>query len=90
MAIEWNEGSAGKHGVTRDEALYAISNHHLWIKEFDDSRVGGVRPDLYMGPSRLGGPLLEIMTLRVPPRTVVIFHAMPAREKYLMLLEEEE
>lgn len=88
MAIDWRD-SAAKHGITKEEAFYAIANHHLWIKEFDESRVGGVLPDLYLGPSHLGGPLLEIMTLRVPPRSLAIFHAMVAREKYLALLKEE-
>ncbi|MCL2467493.1 MAG: hypothetical protein FWF02_06825 [Micrococcales bacterium] len=89
MAVEWAD-SADKHGVDREDALHAMQNHHLRVLEFDEPRQEGAgRPDLYLGPPRPpGGPILEIMVERVPPRTLVVFHVMQARQKYLELLEE--
>lgn len=89
VAVKWTE-SAAKHGVTQVEALFAMTHYQYRMLEFDDSRIeGGIRPDLYIGPSRLGGPLLEVMVYRAAPRDLVIFHAMEAREKFLKLMEEE-
>ena len=90
MAIEW-AGSAAKHGLSREDVLHAILNHVVHVPEFDDPRIEGAgRPDLYVGPPvQLGGALIEVMTERVPPRTVVIFHAMIARPKFLALIQGE-
>ncbi|MBU2698853.1 MULTISPECIES: hypothetical protein [Pimelobacter] len=87
MAIRWTD-SADKHGVPRDEALYAVMNHHYLVPEFDEPRVGERRPDLYIGPASLGGPMLEVMLTRTPPRDLEIFHVMPLREKTLKRAEE--
>lgn len=90
MAIEWAD-SAAKHGISREDVLNAIVNHYVHVPAFDDPRVEGAgRPDLYVGPPVLrGGVLIEVMTERIPPRTVVIFHAMHARKKFLDLIEGE-
>ena len=66
-------------------------NAYLHIESFDEPRVEGAgRPDLFIGPLRqLGAPLIEVMVETVPPRDVVIFHVMPARQKFLALLQEE-
>ena len=60
--------------------------------EFSEARVPGRRrPDLFIGPpTRRGGPLLEIMAEMNPPQSIHIFHVMPARAKFLALLEEGE
>lgn len=91
MAITWTD-SADKHGVPREDALHAMLNPYLYIEEFDDPRVPGAsRPDLWIGPPRqVGGPLIEVMGERVPPRGVVVFHVMIARDKHLARLEESE
>ncbi len=91
VAIRWTD-SADKHGVAHEDALHAMLNHYLYVAEFDVPRVEGVgRPDLYVGPPRqLGGDLIEVMVERVPPRDVVIFHVMIARQKFLELLDEGE
>ena len=39
---------------------------------------------LFIGPPRkLGGPLLEVMVEMIEPRTMVDFHVMEARRKFL-------
>ncbi len=59
--------------------------------EFDEPRPPQpVRPTLYIGPPRqLGGALLEVMVAVVPPRDLVTFHVMPARQKHLELMNGE-
>lgn len=91
MGIRWAD-SADKHHIAREDAIHAIANHYLFVPEFDDPRVVGAgRPDLYIGPPRqLGGELIEVMVERIPPRDLVIFHVMPARQKFLDLLNEGE
>jgi len=80
MPIRWTS-SADKHGISQEEVLYAMTHWHYYLPEFDEPRVGGRRPDLYIGPTRLGGPLLEVMVTRIPPRDLEIFHVMPLRDK---------
>lgn len=84
MAVRW-AASADKHGVAHEDALHAISNAYYVESEFDEPRPPNtVRPTLYIGPPRqLGDALLEVMVEAVPPRDLVIFHVMPARQKHL-------
>jgi len=91
MAIRWAV-SVDKHGVADEDTLHAMSNAYLYIEEFDEPRKPGAsRPDLWIGPPcELGGPLLEVMTERVPPRDLVVFHVMVARAKFLVLMDETE
>lgn len=89
MAIKWTD-SASKHGITQSEAMFAMANALHVKKGFDGSRVpGGVKPDLYIGPRRLGGELLEVMVISTPPRDLLVFHVMIARPKMLALFEEK-
>ena len=46
-----------------------------------------MRPTLFIGPSRLGGPLLEVMVEITSPRDLVVFHVMVARVKHLARME---
>lgn len=83
MAIEFTE-SAARHGFTLVDALHAISNCRYHEPQFDDPRDGGVRPDLWIGPSRQPAtPLIEVMAEVIEPDTVRIFHVMHARAKFL-------
>lgn len=84
MAIEFTE-SAGKHGFTLDDAIWAMTNARYVEPEFDEPRVSGhVRPTLYVGPSLdPAAPLLEVMVEVLPTRSIVVFHVMKARAKYL-------
>lgn len=91
VAVEWAD-SADKHGVDHEDALNAIENAYYVEQEFDDPRAPGhARPWLFIGPPRaLGGPLLEVMVEVVPPRGMVIFHVMVARDKHLARMNDEE
>jgi hypothetical protein len=90
MAIEFTE-SDRRHGFTLDDAVHAMSNHRYHLPGFDDPRLGGVKPDLWIGPSlRPSVPLIEVMAEVIPPSTVRIFHVMHARAKFLDQLEQED
>jgi hypothetical protein len=82
VGIIWAR-SAEKHGIPREDAVYAILNRLYYVQGFDPSRVGGVAPDLFIGPSRDGLQLLEVMIEPTPPRDGVVFHVMPARQKII-------
>jgi hypothetical protein len=90
VAIEWAK-SADKHGIDRDDALHAIENAVYVEQEFDEPRVPGhSKPWLFIGPPRtLGGPLLEVMVEIVPPRGMVVFHVMQARQKHLHRMTDQ-
>ncbi|WP_448060789.1 hypothetical protein [Cellulomonas hominis] len=78
VAVSWT-ASADKHGIPRDEALYAIGHAHAWYEDFGDPRPPhDVSPRLYIGPSRLG--TLEVLVNITPPADILIFHVMPLRE----------
>ena len=84
MAIHWTV-SADKHGIDREDAIHAIANAVYVEREFDEPRVPGhARPWLFIGPpQQLGGPLIEVMVEVTPPRDMVVFHVMTARQKHL-------
>ena len=90
MTIRWAD-SADRHDIEDDDAVHAMFNAYLHLPEFDEPRrPGSRRPDLFVGPPRqLGGPLIEVMAERVPPRDLVVFHVMLARPKYLELLKDQ-
>lgn len=90
VAIRWAE-SVDKHGIAHEDALHAIANAIFHEDAFDESRVPGhPRPDLYIGPGRAGRPLLEVMLEAVPPRDLVIFHVMIARDKHLRRMRGDD
>lgn len=90
MAIEFIE-SAGRHGLTLADALHAMTNHRYHEAQFDDPRLGGVKPDLWIGPSlQPAVPLIEVMAEVIPPATVRIFHVMNARAKFLDRLDRQK
>ncbi len=90
MAIEFTE-SAGKHGFTVEDAVWAMSRARYVEREFDDPRPPSqVRPTLWIGPSRTPAvPWLEVMAEVVPPGTVVIFHVMGARAKHVARMDDQ-
>lgn len=76
--MSWSE-SADKHGISRDEALYAMSHAHAVYPDFQTPRGGFDRaPTLFIGPSRDG--TLEVIVIITPPADVYIFHVMVLRE----------
>ncbi|MEK0218920.1 hypothetical protein WM014_08905 [Bifidobacterium mongoliense] len=88
MAIVFLE-SAGRHGLTRADAVNALV-YATWKRErFDVSRVAGApAPALWVGPS-LDGVTLEVMTYVIAPDDVVIFHCMLVRDKFRRMMEGE-
>lgn len=88
MALIWTP-SAAKHGIAREDALHAILNYQYRVEEFDEPRVGSVgRPDLFIGKTRDGSMVLEVMAVITPPDGFVIFHVMEARDKILDIAEK--
>jgi hypothetical protein len=82
MAIEWAD-SADRHGIAREDAVHAILKRVYYVAGFDQSRTGGTAPDLFIGYSRDGQQLIEVMIQPVPPRDGIVFHVMPARQKII-------
>lgn len=77
--------SAAKHGVTYEEAIYAIINN-VRTKTLPE------RPDvhIFIGHPHLGAldnDWLEIL-VQVTKHDIVIFHAMPLSDVYRYLLYE--
>ena len=90
MTIEFTE-SAGRHGFTLADAIHAMSNPRYHEAQFDDPRLGGLKPDLWIGPSlQPAAPLIEVMAEVIPPSTVRIFHVMHARAKFLDRLDQKD
>ena len=85
-------GTAGKHGFTVDDAVWAMN--HAWYVESkfgDPSAPAQVQPTLWIGPSPIPTvPLLEVVADVIPPRTVVIFHVMAAREDCLARMYDDD
>lgn len=91
--------SAAKHGVEREDILFAMTRALLTVAEFDEPRAPGLaRPTLYIGLSR-AGRLIEVLVAVTPPNDLFIFHAMLLRpeiatragffEEYPDLTDEE-
>lgn len=91
MAIEFTE-SADKHGVSHQDAMWAMTHARYVEREFDQPRPpSSVRPTLFIGPSRTPAvPLLEVMVELVPPDRIVVFHVMAARAKHLQRMDDQE
>lgn len=77
--------SAGKHGISQGDALWAIENAMLVKPSFQRSRLPDMPdPTLFVGPDRQGR-LIEVMAVHVGDETV-IFHAMAARRMFLTMI----
>jgi len=74
MAVTWAD-SASKHGVPREDALWALTHFIYEERGFEVARPPAtVAPDLYIGPQRSRtAPLLEVMLERHPPRACGYF-----------------
>jgi hypothetical protein len=89
VPIIWLD-SADKHGIAHEDALHAMMNRYVYVPQYDDSRVkADVKPDLWVGPpQQLGGPLIEVMAERKPPRDLEIFHVMQANPERRAMADE--
>ena len=83
METQWAK-STQKHGIPRADAVNATRHPPVWLAQWDAPRVaGGIRPDLFIGPSVDGQTEIEVMAEvereggRI--RSLFVFHVMPAR-----------
>ena len=88
VAVKWAD-SADKRGIDHRDTLNAIASAAYAVQGFGESRVQSRgRVDLYIGPTRDGQTVLEVMTETIG-RDVVIFHVMPVRQKILDAAREQ-
>jgi hypothetical protein len=74
-------GSADKHDIPREDAKHAVRNPLIWVRRFDEPRIDGPRPDLFIGPDRSAANLLEVMGNWLTNGDLELFHVMHLREK---------
>ena len=83
MGVEWTR-SAGKHGIPRADALYAIT--HAEASAEVEGQPGEVTV-VYVGhPHGQTDRYLEVIAAHRPPRDLVIFHVMELTDLYRHLL----
>ena len=87
MGVEFTS-SADKHGIAREDILYAMTNSQA------SAEIEGAPEDVtvaYVGhPHAQTDRYIEVIAAHRPPRTIVIFHAMPLSDIYRGLLNDEE
>lgn len=83
MEIVWT-AAAAKHGVSEEQARYAIEHCGLYDKQpappHAPAGLNATRR-VYLGDDEEGTPL-EVMAIPVAPERLLVIHAMPLREKY--------
>lgn len=85
MGVEWTP-SADKHGIPREDALYAMM-YYAVSAEIDGEP--GETTVLYIGhPHEQTDRYLEVIAAHIPPRTILIFHVMPLTDMFRYLLHE--
>lgn len=84
MGVQFT-GSADKHRVPREDALYAML-HAEASAEIDG--LPGEVTKVYVGhPHGQTDDYIEVIAAHRPPRTIVIFHVMPLSDLFRDLLE---
>lgn len=87
MGVEWTR-SAEKHGVAREDALYALMNYEVSAEVEGEQ---GETTVVYIGhPHAQTDRYIEVIAAHRVPRTIVIFHAMPLTDLFRHLLHEGE
>lgn len=87
MAIRWTD-SAAKHGISRADALYAIT-HAEGTDELDGPP--GETTVVHVGhPHGQTDRYIEVIAALHPPRGLVIFHVMELSDLYRHLVNEGE
>ncbi|WP_221739668.1 hypothetical protein [Arachnia propionica] len=85
MGVHFTD-SADKHRVPREDSLYAIM-HAEASAEIDG--LPGEVTKVYVGhPHAQTDDYIEVIAAHRPPRTIVIFHAMPLSDLFRHLLDE--
>jgi hypothetical protein len=80
--------SADRHGISHDDAIWAMSDGRRWfVPKFERSRIDGLAdPSLFVGWALDGETLLEVMvTPRDETETLVVYHLMEARPRIVDL-----
>jgi len=80
VVIEFNE-AAFRHGVSRDDILYAIQT-----KIYDAPLIDFPDKYIVIGFDTHGNPL-EVLYNQMDGNTINVFHAMKARKVFLAMLE---
>lgn len=84
MGVEWTS-SASKHGVTREDALYAMTNAEVSVEV---KGFPGQATYVFIGhPHAQTARWIEVIAAYRQPRTFTIFHVMPLSDKYRHLLD---
>lgn len=76
-----SSGSADKHGIPREDAKHAVRNPLIWVRDFDEPRIDGPRPNLFIGYDIAGANVLEVMGNWLANGDLELFHVMHLREK---------
>lgn len=83
MGVEFTN-SAEKHGISREDSLYAIMNAEA-SAEIDGHP--GELTIVYVGhPHGQTNSYIEVIAAHRPPRSIVIFHSMPLSDLYRDLI----
>lgn len=86
VAIEWAD-SADRHGIPREDALYAMSNA---VASQQVEGLPGEVTVVYVGhPHGQTERWIEVIAAHRPPRTITIFHVMDLGSLYRHLIEGE-
>ncbi len=85
MGVEWTS-SADKHGIPREDALYAIG-HAEGAEQI--AGIPGEVTTVYVGPPHgQTDRYIEVIAAMRPPRTLTIIHVKPLCDLYRHLLNE--
>lgn len=85
MGVQFTD-SADKHGIPREDSLYAIM-HAEASAEVDGDPAETTM--VYVGhPHGQTDRYIEVIAANHPPRTIVIFHSMPLSDLFRHLLHE--
>ncbi len=85
MGVEWTS-SADKHGIPREDALYAIG-HAEGAEQI--AGIPGEVTTVYVGhPHGQTDRYIEVIAAMRPPRPVTFFHGMLLSDLYRHLLNE--
>ena len=85
MGVQFTS-SADKHGIPRGDSLYAIMHAEASAEVEGEP---GETTMVYVGhPHGQTDRYIEVIAAHRPPRTIVIFHAMPLSDLFRHLLHE--
>jgi hypothetical protein len=81
--------AATRHRVSKDSIRHVISHYNVRFEEPPPGGKSGVRSVrlVYLGDD-MSGQALEIMTVELPDRDLLVIHAMALRDKYRQRYEE--